>query len=91
MWDIVPRMDLLKTDADNGAYLSAREGEFYVIYFTNDGKAAIDLGATNVQFTLNWISLDDAQWRKSSIIKGGSQIEIESEISGGCFAVLTRK
>jgi hypothetical protein len=44
IWDIMPRMDLLKSDADNFAYLSAQEREVYVIYFTGTGKTSLDLG-----------------------------------------------
>jgi hypothetical protein len=33
MWDIEPRMDLLKVSEGNTAYLAAREGEEYVLYF----------------------------------------------------------
>ena len=43
MWDIAPRMDLLSGVEGNQAYLSASEGEKYVIYFNNGNKVKHDL------------------------------------------------
>jgi len=91
MWEIVPRMDLLKNTEDNMAYLSALEGKYYVIYFSNAGKVAVDMSNTEGQFNLEWISVEDAQWGKPVAIKAGGLISIEAEDSGSCFAVLTRK
>lgn len=89
MWDIEPRTDLIRTDSENAAYLSAREGEAYVIYFTGNGKVSVDLGSNN--YELAWIPVESAECNSPGILEGTGWTEIVSEMSGSGFAVLTKK
>jgi len=91
MWDIEPRMDLLGNAGDNKAFLSAREGEFYVIYFTGAGTVTLDLDEFTGPYTIDWIPVEDADWKGKDTIEGGSHVEIISAYPGNSFAVLTRK
>jgi hypothetical protein len=91
MWDIVPRMDLLKSDADNFAYVSAREREVYVVYFTGKGKISLDLGTNAGSYKIEWIPIESAEWNSPGLIDDSGWIELESEFSGGCFAVLKKQ
>lgn len=89
--DLNPHTDLIRTDYQNFAYLSAREGEAYVIYFTGNGKVSVDLGSNMDFFELVWIPVESAEWGKPGILEGTGWTEIQSEMTGSCFAVLTKK
>ncbi len=90
LWDIVPRMDLIKADTANLAYLAARQGEIYVIYFTGSGKVNLDLTGNQVTFEIEWIPVETAEWANAGTISGGGWSEIESVFTGSCFAVLKK-
>lgn len=90
-WDIDPRMDLINTGEENLAYLSVKEGESYVIYFTKAGKAKLDLSGHNHRFTLKWIDMANAEWANPESVNGGKIIDIESTCEEGCFVVLHRE
>jgi hypothetical protein len=90
MWDIAPRMDLLGDSEENLAYMAAKAGEKYVVYFTKRGRVNLDLSGHDHEFTIRWINTNTAEWAKSEEIKGGSRIELEAVNENGSFAVLTR-
>lgn len=88
MWDITPRMDLLADVAQNEAYLAAREGEQYLLYFTGGGAVKLDLRKYPVNFTLRWIRIEDSSWGKTRRVKGGSFLSLQSPHATGSLAVL---
>lgn len=89
--DLRPAMDLIEPGDETEIYLSANEGESYVIYFTGPGKARLDLTQYDNSFRIKWINIVDAEWGKEEKIKGGDYIDIENVIQGGALAVLQRK
>ncbi len=89
-WDIVPAMDLLKNNEDYGAFISAKDGESYVVYFTGPGTVTLDLGAWKETFSVNWIPVEKADWDIQGTITGGNLVELTSEYPGDAFAVVTR-
>ena len=91
MWEISPRMDLLDSPEDNLAYLSAREGEKYVIYFTGPGSVNLDLRGHNREFVVHRIPVEDAEWGSSETITGGGITELKAEGDRGSFIVLIKK
>ncbi len=90
MWEISPRMDLLNSPEDNLAYLSASEGEKYVIYFTGPGSVKLDLRGHNEEFIVRHINIEDAEWIRTETITGGSMTELKAESDRGSFAVITK-
>ena len=88
MWEITPRMDLLKENGKNNAFLSAQEGKYYLLYFTHAGSAKLDLGSADETFKLRWIGLETARWEKKSTIKGGAVVSLECPFEKGGFALL---
>jgi hypothetical protein len=91
MWEIYPRMDLLTSPDDNLAYMSAAEGEKYVIYFTEPGTVQLDLTGQNQEFTIHHISVQDAEWIRTETVTGGSMTAIKAESDKGSFAVIIKK
>lgn len=91
MWDISPRMDLLADAAENEAYLAARDGEQYLLYFTGRGDVRLDLREHPGDFTLRWISIDDSAWGTTSRVKGGDFLSLQAPCTAGCLAVLVAR
>ena len=91
MWEIAPRMDLLITEEDNMAYLSAREGAKYLVYFTGRGKALLDLTGHNGEFLLMKTYPEDAGWGEAETIEGGGLVALEAECDKNCFFVIIKK
>jgi hypothetical protein len=89
-WDITPRMDLLLSTEPNEAYLTAAEGEKYVLYFPGEGSVSIDLTNFKQDFVLKWISVKNGEWGNSDTINGGRLIEINTPSGEGWFAVMVR-
>ena len=91
MWDITPRMDLLADVAENEAYLAAREGEQYLLYFTGGGAVRLDLRKHPVNFTLRWIRIEDSAWGKTRRVKGGSFLSLQAPHTTGSPVTVGRR
>ncbi|MCK4820912.1 hypothetical protein KA005_34425, partial [bacterium] len=88
LWEVSPRMELLSDREENEAYLSAEEGEKYVICFTDGGAVKLDLRQYDTPFILNWISVNSGEWGGKSAFVGGNYQEITAPDKGGWFAVI---
>jgi len=92
-WDIRPRMDLLEDATDNKAYLAAKEGEAYVIFFTGGGEISLNLTHTKNSFLLWQTEINNPGWSDPVEITGGGIRKISSKYpeQSPSFAVLLRK
>ena len=91
-WEIEPRMDLLRDREPNEAYLAAKHGEKYLLYFTYGGSLGLDLSDVPGNYTLRWIGLTEGLiWGKEENIKGGSVVKITAPFKGGWVAAITKK
>ena len=90
-WEITARMDLLTENEKGEAYISAKEGEYYLIYFTNDGGVKLDLNKQKGKFIVKWIDIKSAEWIGQEKVKAGSMIDLKARSENGCIAVLYRK
>lgn len=90
MWEVVPRMDLLKGADNNQAYLAAKEGEKYLIYFPANDQVLLNLEKFNSPFTLRWISAEDAIWSEPEIINGGGYLKLQPQEIENSFAILIK-
>jgi len=90
LWEVSPRMDLLSDREENEAYLTADEGEKYILYFTHGGAVDLDLGSHDHSFTLKWVSVDSGEWGEETTLTGGSKLTVTAPDQGGWFAVLAK-
>jgi len=90
-WDIEPRMDLLENREEDEAYLAARVGEAYLLYFTDGGSVDLDLRKWSRPFQLRWIDIQTGQWGKEASLGGGKRVTVTAPGKGGWTAVLTRE
>lgn len=91
MWEIVPHMDLLEANNDNEIYLSAKEGEKYMLYFANGGKTKLNMSGQKGKYSVQWISADNSQWSETQTIEGDEWIELDAENRTNCFAIILKK
>ncbi len=100
-WDITPRMGLLSDRARNEAYLAAKPGEHYALYFTNGGSVGLDLSGTSGSFDVTWISVSmgvttqtsaaGGYRRMKKTIEGGGVVTISAPYKGGWVAAIVKK
>jgi predicted GIY-YIG superfamily endonuclease len=76
-WELQPGNELLSEREENEAYLTSKQGEFYLVFFTNGGEVGLDLSAAKSTLSLKWFDI-----RKGELIS-------ESNIEGGRVAKLT--
>ncbi len=90
MWEMTPHMELLSDREDDEAYLTAKQGEKYVILFPEGGNVTLDLNNYPGEFSGRWISIGSGSWGERFSLKGGSLTEITSPGSGGWFAIIIK-
>ena len=91
LWDVDPRMDLLAENEKEEAYIAAKEGEYYLIYFTAEGNVKLDLSKQKGKYSLRWIDIENAEWIDNEVVKAGSFIDLKTHSKKGSVAVLKRK
>ena len=100
-WDITPKMDLLSDRSPNEAYLAARPGELYALYFTNGGSVTVDFSDAKGSFEVTWISVSNGIVVQKSArgayrpltkeIQGGRLVTIGAPYKGGWVAAIVKK
>lgn len=76
IWDIEPANKLLGDRADNEAYLAARPGQAYALYFTDGGSVTLDLKDAPGRFDVRWIDVATGQWGRRETLDGGDIVRI---------------
>jgi len=100
-WDIEPRMELLSDRGENEAYLAAKPGELYALYFTDGGSASLDLTDAPGLFAITWISISQGitvqtgetlgYRSQEKTIDGGSVVALSAPYKGGWIAALVKQ
>ena len=100
-WDITPQMGLLSERASNEAYLAAKPGERYTLYFTNGGSVGLDLTKAPGTYNITWISVSMGLVVESSAkggyrlmdktIEGGRVVTFSAPYKGGWVAAIVKK
>jgi hypothetical protein len=90
-WDTRPHLELLSNRESDEAYLSAKPGEAYLLYFTDGGSVGLDLSQATGTFTLQWINIATGESSETTKeIRGGRIQTIDAPSSGGWVATITR-
>lgn len=100
-WLITPHMELLSDRTPNEAYLAAKPGECYALYFTNGGSVSLDLTGAAGTFDITWISVAMGRIVESSqrggyrlmdkTIDGGHVVTLSAPYKGGWVAAIVRQ
>ena len=99
-WDVTPQMGLLSDRESNEAYLAAKPGEYYALYFTNGGSVRLDLTKAPGTYKTTWISVSMGRVVESSAkggyrlmdktIKGGRVVTFSAPYRGGWVVAITK-
>jgi hypothetical protein len=90
MWEVEPANELLSERAENEAYLAARPGVAYALYFTNGGSVGLDLRQAAGRFDVRWIEIATGEWSKRGSIDGGAIVKIDAPGPGNWVAAVVR-
>jgi hypothetical protein len=100
-WDITPHMELLSEREPNEAYVAAKPGECYALYFTNGGSVQLDLSDAPGTFSITWISVamgipvqttqTGAYRLVNKTIEGGRVVTLAAPYKGGWVAALVKQ
>ena len=73
-WNVNPKMDLLSERESDEAYLAARPGNEYILYFTHQGGGSVGLDLNEYpdeRFTVFWVNIDTGKWGPKEKVEGG--------------------
>ncbi len=77
-WEVQTAMDLLGNRETDEAYLAARPGDKYLLYFTDGGSVSLDLTGHSQTFDLHWINISTGDWGQMTTLTGGSKVNISA-------------
>ncbi|MBT3268445.1 hypothetical protein HN371_14915 [Candidatus Poribacteria bacterium] len=89
-WDLEAANERLSDREENEAYLAAKAGEVYVLYFTKGGSVTVDLADAPAALRLRWVDISSGEWAAESTVTGGSAVIIEAPDDRGHVAVITQ-
>ncbi len=100
-WDVEPHMELVSENESNEAYLAAKPGDSYALYFTNGGSVTLNLTDAPGAYEMTWISVSlgittdtwkGGDWRKlPKTLKGGAPVTLNAPYKGGWVVTLTKR
>ncbi|MBF0431715.1 MAG: hypothetical protein HQK83_10580 [Fibrobacteria bacterium] len=91
LWDVEPNMELLSGRSDNEAYLAAKPGELYALYFTDGGSVDLELSTFSGRFILNWIDIVNGEWGDKDTLIGGTKVTVDAPGTGGWTAAVVKE
>jgi len=89
-WDVQPHMELLRDREENEAYIAAKPGEAYIVFFCNGGSVGLDLAGVNGQMVLRWVDVSVGGMTPVAALDGGGIVTLRPPGKGPWVAVLTR-
>ncbi|UCD27810.1 MAG: hypothetical protein JSV03_11985 [Planctomycetota bacterium] len=87
-WDVESHQELLSDRGKDEAYLIARPGDAYVLYFTSGGSVGLNMKRYDKDFRLKWIDISTGEWGKETHIRGGKIVQIKTPGKGPYAAVI---
>jgi hypothetical protein len=91
MWEVRAANDLLTEREENEAYLAAKPGRLYALYFTDGGRVRLDLSKHRGPFQLRWINVQTGDWGGKTKLKGGQAVSIQAPAKGNWVAAIVRQ
>ncbi|MGQ9575191.1 MAG: hypothetical protein ACUVUC_07730 [Thermoguttaceae bacterium] len=90
LWDLEPANHLLSERAENEAYLAARPGQAYALYFTDGGSVGLNLSDAAGPYQLHWIDIATGQWGKRETLDGGGIRTVSAPAKGHWVAAIVK-
>jgi hypothetical protein len=89
-WEMEPAPQLLREHEPNEAYLSAKPGALYALYFPDGGAVGLDLRGHAGRFRLRWVNITTGDWGPSDEIAGGDRVNLQAPGAGHWAAALVK-
>lgn len=89
-WELAPALDLLRNRDPNEAYLAAKPGAAYALYFPDGGEVDLDLRDHTGAFELHWIDIATDEWKPPQTVPGGDWLALRALGPGHWAAALLR-
>lgn len=89
-WELSPALNLLRNRDANEAYLAAKPGVAYALYFPNGGAVELDLGQHTGRYEVRWIDIATGEWGQRATVAGGDWIPLTTPATGH-WAAAVRK
>jgi len=77
-WELTPNNELLSDRNENEAYLTAKQGEVYVVFFPDEGEVGLNLSEFNSGFTLKWMNVRKGEWAAQEKVEGGKLVNLKT-------------
>jgi len=90
LWDVEPAGHLLGDREANEAYLAARPGAAYALYFTDGGSVVLDLRGAPGRFDLRWIDIGTGEWGARETREGGERTAVAAPARGPWATALVK-
>ena len=90
LWDVEPANQLLSDREDNEAYLAAKPGQAYALYFTDGGSVGLDLKIAPGRFDVLWLDIGTGEWGKRESLDGGGIARVSAPAKGHWAAVILK-
>ena len=76
---------------ENEAYIAAKPGEKYIIYFTEGGMVGLNLIDYQEKFCLRWIDINTGDWLKGqTYLEGGQIVNISTPSQNPSIAMILK-
>jgi hypothetical protein len=89
-WTLEPAPDLLREREENEAYVSARKGSHYAMYFPDGGEVALDLREAKGGFEVRWVEISTGEWGPVGKVEGGDWRRVTAPGKGHWAAALIK-
>ena len=89
-FDTPDRPDIESVKKANEAYLAAKPGQAYALYFTDGGSVGLNLTDAAGQLDIRWIDIGTGEWGKRGEITGGGTVTITPPGKGHWVAAIVK-
>jgi hypothetical protein len=90
LWEVEPANAILSNREKNEAYVTAKAGRAYALYFTDGGSVGLDLEHASGPFDVHWIDLATGDWGRRETIQGGKVTTVNAPSKGGWVAAIVK-
>mgnify|MGYP000873211326 CR=1 FL=1 len=88
LWEVEPANQLLRNREPNEAYLAAKPGRAYALYFTHGGSVGLDLTDAKGPFEVRWIDIATGEWAGRETVEGGAVVTLTAPAEGHWVAAM---
>ena len=89
-WELTPSLQLLRSRDANEAYLTAKPGAAYALYFPNGGEVELDLLRHAGRYEARWIDIATGEWGRRHTVVGGDRVLLTAPAAGHWAAAVLK-